>query len=890
MKITRLRVAQWRQFRQPLEIRDIAPGLNLYTGPNEAGKSTLVQAIRAAFFERYVSTTLKDLQPWGDTAATPSVEIDFETAGTAYRLRKSFLQRKRCELQAGVQQFDGESAEQHLAALLGFEFAGKGASKPQHQGIPGLLWIEQGSGQQIGEPLGHAVGHLRKALEQSLGEVAGSQGDDVIARVRAERDLLLTSGGRPRAALADAVKQHDDLVQALSDLDARIDGYRAQVDQLGTLRHEHAADEQARPWEALRTHQRDAEVRQAAVQTLKGQLDADRSALHQLAEHLRLVQEQLAGFDTQQAALQQRETALAAAQARVNAARAADTGRNAARLQAQAELDVANAALTRAQQADQRDTLAQNIEDAQARCSALAQALQKAQVEQAQLTQHMKEATQTEIAKADLERLREQQARIIELRIRQDAAATRLRYALQADATLRLGSDTLSGQGEKLITASTDLALPGIGTLQIVPGGADLVTLAHEEGQVAAAHRVALQRAGAATLVDAEARFESHQQSLRDLSHSKKLLDNLAPQGLDKLRAELAQQEARRTEAQSRLASLPQQDDAPVTEPLPQATRHQAAAARHQQSVAEQAAAARQALATAQAEFEAASREHDVLRRTLDDPLTKERRTQAGERLLAARADHSALQQRVTAREAAVAAARPDILAQDVERYRRSADDAERVHRDRGTRITLLQGKLEEAGAQGLEEERAGMAVRAEAARRRRDELQSRAAALSLLLDLLESRRQALTQRLQAPLHRHMRHYLQLLFPNATMEIGDDLQPGRLVRAGGAGGAGGPNTDAGSGHFDDLSYGAREQVGVIARLAYADLLKAAGRPTLIILDDALVHSDMQRLEQMKRVLFDAAQRHQVLLFTCHPAAWHGLGASAREIEGFRAGA
>ena len=80
-----------------------------------------------------------------------------------------------------------------------------------------------------------------------------------------------------------------------------------------------------------------------------------------------------------------------------------------------------------------------------------------------------------------------------------------------------------------------------------------------------------------------------------------------------------------------------------------------------------------------------------------------------------------------------------------------------------------------------------------------------------------------------------------------------------------------------------LSFGAREQMGVISRLAYADLLKEAGRPTLIILDDALVHSDDQRMEQMKRVLFDAAQRHQVLLFTCHPLAWRDMGAAPRAI-------
>ena len=87
-----------------------------------------------------------------------------------------------------------------------------------------------------------------------------------------------------------------------------------------------------------------------------------------------------------------------------------------------------------------------------------------------------------------------------------------------------------------------------------------------------------------------------------------------------------------------------------------------------------------------------------------------------------------------------------------------------------------------------------------------------------------------------------------------------------------------------SGEVDELSFGAREQMGVIARLAYADLLKAAGKPTLIILDDALVHSDDARLERMKRVLFDAARRHQVLLFTCHPDKWRDMGVPVRTLE------
>ncbi|WP_368736550.1 ATP-binding protein, partial [Zoogloea oryzae] len=167
-------------------------------------------------------------------------------------------------------------------------------------------------------------------------------------------------------------------------------------------------------------------------------------------------------------------------------------------------------------------------------------------------------------------------------------------------------------------------------------------------------------------------------------------------------------------------------------------------------------------------------------------------------------------------------------------------------------------------------------------AQRRRAELARRATALDHLLGLLQARRKALTRRLQAPLKRHLDHYLHLLFPDASLEIDERLQPGALTRRGPNGSA---RTETGP--FDALSFGAREQMGVISRLAYADLLKEAGRPTLIILDDALVHSDAERLAQMKRVLFDAATRHQILLFSCHPEDWRDLGVAPRAIANLR---
>src|SRR5690606_26874520 len=136
MKLHSLRVEQLRCFRQPFVLDGLAPGINVVTGPNGAGKSTLVRAIRAAFLERYRSSSVDDLSPEGDNSAGPTIELTFELNGQDCRLQKTFLNRKRCQLQMGRDSFDGEDAEQKLAELLGFEFPGRGASREEHWGIP----------------------------------------------------------------------------------------------------------------------------------------------------------------------------------------------------------------------------------------------------------------------------------------------------------------------------------------------------------------------------------------------------------------------------------------------------------------------------------------------------------------------------------------------------------------------------------------------------------------------------------------------------------------------------------------------------------------------------------------------------------------------------------
>ena len=77
---------------------------------------------------------------------------------------------------------------------------------------------------------------------------------------------------------------------------------------------------------------------------------------------------------------------------------------------------------------------------------------------------------------------------------------------------------------------------------------------------------------------------------------------------------------------------------------------------------------------------------------------------------------------------------------------------------------------------------------------------------------------------------------------------------------------------------------------ILTRLAYADLLKEAGRPTVLFFDDAAVHTDALRRDAIKQALLDASTRHQIFLFTCHPENWNDLGVEQRALEELKAAA
>lgn len=880
MKLSRIRVEQFKQFRHPIEIADLESGINLFTGPNEAGKSTLVAAIRAAFFERHRSSSVEELRPWGDSTASPTVELEFVLAGAHYRLTKSFLHKKRCELQIGVQRLDGAAAEDHLAELLGFQYAGRGVSAAEHWGIPGLLWMQQGTAQDIKDAVVHATDHLRTALNASLGEVVSSGGDDVLASVEAARNALLTPAkDSPRGELAESIKRETQLNEALQQLDADISRYRQKVDQLAALRRAHDADALEKPWAHCRELEQVSRDKLKAVQEVAAALIQDRQRAAALEEQINLARNQVETFASQEEQLNVRRAELAGAKQAVEVAvEGVEQWKRKAAL-ANNRYASAQAVLRRVREAATRLELTEKLQETHATASRLATVLTNAEREHAKLLALQKQAASTALANADLETLRKQQAQLHTLQARLAAAATRVRLVLAPGQRVQIGEEWVTDASERLLQDTTTVTLPGLGHLEIEPGGTDLAALRREEKTVRDSYAVHLQRLGVQSLEEAEARARSQQQLALDIKACTASLSAFAPDGIDALRTARVAQDAHVERLTLHLAQLPAATvDITSLPSVAEAEQEEQAARTGLDEITKHYNGAQLAAGKAQALFDAAQRELAAAQAVFAAPDRGVRVAAANQALVDARAEAHALASRVATRSAQVDQARPDILEQDVARFRTSAEQHEKHFAERRNNLVRLEAELEAAGAQGLEEQRAELMRDLAQAANRADQLRRRAQALDYLLELLRDKRRAMTRRLQAPLQKHLNRHLQLLFPDAHLEIDEHLTPGPITRTG--------HNGRETGGFDALSFGAREQMGVISRLAYADLLKEAGRPTLIILDDALVHSDAERLAHMKRVLFDAATRHQILLFTCHPGNWKDLGVRSRPLRDF----
>ena len=111
-----------------------------------------------------------------------------------------------------------------------------------------------------------------------------------------------------------------------------------------------------------------------------------------------------------------------------------------------------------------------------------------------------------------------------------------------------------------------------------------------------------------------------------------------------------------------------------------------------------------------------------------------------------------------------------------------------------------------------------------------------------------------------------------MLLPSAYIVLDENLRIAAIQR------------DGQREEFDILSGGTQEQLAVLTRLAFAELLLGQGRPATVILDDALAFSDDDRIELMFDVLMRAGAQVQIIILTCRKRLFTRLGAAPLEIR------
>ena len=144
---------------------------------------------------------------------------------------------------------------------------------------------------------------------------------------------------------------------------------------------------------------------------------------------------------------------------------------------------------------------------------------------------------------------------------------------------------------------------------------------------------------------------------------------------------------------------------------------------------------------------------------------------------------------------------------------------------------------------------------------------------LQLLRTTLTEAERAAKERYLAPVALRIRPYLQALFPDAEIAVDEALRITGVRRK-----------DGGDEPFEQLSDGTREQIAILVRLALAELLCDRGLPAVVVLDDALVFSDDERIQRMFAVLERAAERLQIVVLTCRERLFEGLDGKRLHLE------
>lgn len=892
MKVRSIAVNQFKKFTTPMCLDDIGDGLNVLVGPNEMGKSTLLDALRAALFEKYSSKAqpITGLQNDRNQAA-PVVELAFEVDDGIYRIRKRFVKKPYAHLFCpDGRKLEGDEAEDTLRDLLGFDEPGKTGAKPETLGMWNVLWVQQGQSFGALDLPDSARSNLHSALESEVGEVlGGKRGRALPDAVDKQLSELVTSKGWPRG-------DHKELIDEIETLRADLEGLRSRRNDLSnTLENlEAAQDTLARltSGERDQTDKEDldaARVRHGELARLKSRIDAALTEVELKKRNLEQAEQALTGRRDLNKQIEMDGEAVKAAKKKLDEVRQTEQGLRKQVEQLRNDAKKAENAVTEADNGVSQARRVLNTVQRDSRIRELQGRYDKAHAAEKKQRAAQQGAAAILVTDENIEKIRDAAKELETAHSRLSAAATLVAFDMASDRLSKIEVDGAALPGDQTsveAVEATKITIPDYGSITVQPAINDRDKLIEQQRSANQALKAALEDCGVKSVDAAEEQLAKREKLLRDAELAKQEAELHAPAtddydvGAESLADHIA---GLKTILERELADL-------GIERLPMEKEAEQALTSAQDSAQD----ARDTLTTARAGF--VGPEEEIGRIQTELGGVKTRYEDGKERLERLKNDLTEAEKQTSDDDldAAVFAARKALADQEkavssleeqrkgetlpqlearISRLEKALQDRRDKRTDLKEKIAGFKSHIEALEGAGLDEAIQQQEREVELAEEQLRRYEREVAVLSLLLTTLRSAETEAKERYLSPVLNRVRPYLQLLFPGAEITIDENLHIVGVVRQ-----------DGYEESFHHLSMGTQEQIAVLVRLAFAEMLVEQGHPATVVLDDSLVFSDDRRMDRMFDILNMVGQQVQIIVLTCREQLFEGVGGQHLSLQ------
>ena len=851
-------------------------GVILIHGDNEAGKSTILDALDAVLTAKHTSTAanIRALNPIGRDE-TPAVELGATVGPYTFTVYKSFAKGAKGKTELKItapvrEELTGEQAHNRLREIL---------EEHVDEQLFSALFMRQGSFTDVIEAAG--IPSFTRALEQTGTDAGSAAGADMLEdsglmqKVQKEYEKFFSpKSGAEKQNLKDADAAVAAAEETVRESAARKAAYEDDVDEYARSEQEMRTIAAELPDAEKELEQREAEAAQARevagklteakdkatrATTDRERAEADQqyrttlteraeAAATELTELAALVEPARQKAEAENERVAEKKTAHADAREALVAARQATADKERAR-----ELAIAHERIGDVEdQVDELDRVDKEIAD-------LVAALPARPV-----TDDDVRAIESATQNVALQR------RLL------DAAAARLDLTATTASTV-----TVDGEEVEVGVEATSLALHD--GVQLTIGDVTL-TYRAAPGTTNASHAVedaeaelarALETAGCESLEEARKLRDAHRDTTATLAtHRARRADILRGKEPEELRQELVRLRELAGVSSEDAASnddvILSVEDADAALEAARATEKDASEAAHVLEV-ELAQLAAQPDAAKLADIEARVANHTAVRDAAQAALDAAREkisdadlATAAEEAVRAEKEAQAVVEELSAQVADVDPEQAESLregaANRVANLTRRYDAARDRKLELGFRVTSAEGE-----AEALDKAEAAL----EAARVRRDRLRRQAAAVKLLHGTLVAHRDAARAKYAAPFAQALQRYASRVFgPGTEFTLDESLQ----VTA--------RTLDGTTVDMNQLSGGAKEQMALLTRFAIADMVAGNSPDAMpVVVDDALGATDPTRLELMNALFTQVGTRSQVFVLTCFPQRFDRVAAA-----------